>query len=129
MRGCTGISTVLIDPPSGQSIRFPHRKISGDEQLGRFYRTGIADSVLRSATHPGENRIARFALPARQRGVKPPCSLLVVILIIIVVVFVVVVGLSGGVMRHMALVVPELAIDAIGREQLRMRAALDRLAA
>ncbi|MCK1637813.1 hypothetical protein IVA95_09440 [Bradyrhizobium sp. 157] len=26
MRGCTGISTVLIDPPSGQSIRFPRRK-------------------------------------------------------------------------------------------------------
>ena len=55
-------------------------------------------------------------------------SLLVIILVIIIV-FIVVVGLTGGVMLPVALVVPELAIDAVGREQLRMRAALDRLAA
>ena len=42
---------------------------------------------------------------------------------------IVVVGLTGGVVRRVALVVPELAVDAVGREQLRMRAALDRLAA
>ena len=63
-----------------------------------------------------------------QRGIKPPRSLLVVILVIVIV-FIVVVGLTGGVVRRVALVVPELAIDAVGREQLRMRAALDRLAA
>ncbi len=39
---------------------FRVEKISGDEPLGRFYQTGIADSVLRSATHHGETRIARF---------------------------------------------------------------------
>ena len=54
---------------------------------------------------------------------------LLVVIILIVIVFIVVVGLSGGVVRRVALVVPELAIDAVGREQLRMRAALDRLAA
>ena len=63
-----------------------------------------------------------------QRGVKPPGSLLLVIILVIIV-FIVVVGLTGGVVRRVALVVPELAIDAVGREQLRMRAALDRLAA
>ena len=51
------------------------------------------------------------------------------LILIIVIVFIVVVGLTGGVVRRVALVVPELAIDAVGREQLRMRAALDRLAA
>ena len=54
---------------------------------------------------------------ADQRGIKPPRSLLVVILI--VVVFIVVVGLTGGIVRRVALVVPELAVDAVGGEQLR----------
>ena len=78
---------------------------------------------------PGVVRRRLLAADAKrdQRGVKPPGSLLVIILIVIV--FIVVVGLTGGVMRPVALVVPELAIDAVGGEQLRMRAALDRLAA
>jgi hypothetical protein len=63
-----------------------------------------------------------------QRGVKPPGSLLFIILVIVIV-FIVVVGLSGGVMLPVALVVPELAIDAVDRKQLRMRAPFDRLAA
>jgi hypothetical protein len=109
--------------------------------------------VLRSATHDGENWVARFGYlldkkPSRQYGImydaligavradakrdqrrlKPLGSLLVV-LILVVVVFIVVVGLTGGVVWRVALVVPELAIGAVGREQLRVRAALDRLAA
>ena len=57
---------------------------------------------------------------------RPRSLLLVVILVIIV--FIVVVGLTGRIVRLVALVVPELAVGAIGIEQLRVRAALDRLA-
>ena len=62
------------------------------------------------------------------RSVEIPASLLLVVLILVVV-FIVVIGLTGRVMRLVALVVPELAIGAVGGEQLRVRAALDRLAA
>ena len=41
----------------------------------------------------------------------------------------VVVSLIGGLMRDVALIVPQLPVDAVGGEQLGMRAALDRLAA
>jgi 2-polyprenyl-6-methoxyphenol hydroxylase-like FAD-dependent oxidoreductase len=60
--GRAGIPTVLIDPHPVYPFDFRVEKLSGDEQLDRFYRTGIADSVLRSATHDGENWIARFGL-------------------------------------------------------------------
>jgi hypothetical protein len=163
MLGRAGIPTVLIDPHPVYPFDFRVEKISGDEQFGRFYQTGIADSVLRSATHDGETGspdsaasgvrclvdgqsrqlpqghdrertilacAALGALPGvvrrrllaadaqrNQRGVKPPGLLLVIV-------FIVVVGLSGGVVRHMALVVPY----ATGGEQLRLGAALDPLA-
>jgi 2-polyprenyl-6-methoxyphenol hydroxylase-like FAD-dependent oxidoreductase len=73
MLGRAGIPTVLIDPHQVYPFDFRVEKISGDEQLDRFYRTGIADSVLRSATHDGENWIARFGYlldkkPSRQFG-------------------------------------------------------------
>jgi flavin-dependent dehydrogenase len=106
IRGRAGIPTVLIDA----------EKISGDEQLGRFHQTGLADSG--PAADAQRN----------QRRIKWPRLLLVVILIIVIV-FIVVVGLSGSVVRRAALVVPELAVDAVGRKELRMRAALDRPAA
>src|SRR4029453_18026342 len=48
MLGRAGIPTVLIDPHQVYPFDFRVEKISGDEQLDRFYRTGIADSVLRS---------------------------------------------------------------------------------
>ena len=69
-----GIPTVLIDPHQVYPFDFRVEKISGDEQLDRFYQTGIADSVLRSATHDGENWIARFGYlldkkPSRQFGI------------------------------------------------------------
>jgi 2-polyprenyl-6-methoxyphenol hydroxylase-like FAD-dependent oxidoreductase len=74
MLGRAGIPTVLIDPHQVYPLDFRVEKISGDEQLDRFYRTGIADSVLRSATHDGENWIARFGYlldkkPSRQYGI------------------------------------------------------------
>ena len=43
--------------------------------------------------------------------------------------FIVFVGLTGRIVRRVALVVPELAVGAVAREQFGMRAALDRLAA
>jgi 2-polyprenyl-6-methoxyphenol hydroxylase-like FAD-dependent oxidoreductase len=74
MLGRAGIPAVLIDPHQVYPFDFRVEKISGDEQLDRFYRTGIADSVLRSATHDGENWIARFGYlldkkPSRQYGI------------------------------------------------------------
>ena len=46
MLGRVGIATVLIDPHRTYQFDFRVEKISGDDQLGRFYQTGIADSVL-----------------------------------------------------------------------------------
>ena len=74
MLGRAGIPTVLIDPHEVYPFDFRVEKISGDEQVDRFYQTGIADSVLRSATHDGENWIARFGYlldkkPSRQYGI------------------------------------------------------------
>ena len=74
MLGRAGIPTVLIDPHKVYPFDFRVEKLSGDEQVDRFYRTGIADSVLRSATHDGENWIARFGYlldkkPSRQFGI------------------------------------------------------------
>ena len=58
---------------------------------------------------------------------EDPRSLLLVVILIIVV-FIVIVRLTGRIVRLVALVVPELAVGAVGFEQLRVRAALDRLA-
>jgi 2-polyprenyl-6-methoxyphenol hydroxylase-like FAD-dependent oxidoreductase len=74
MLGRAGIPTVLIDPHQVYPFDFRVEKISGDEQVGRFYQTGIADSVLRSATRDDENWIARFGFlldrkPNRQYGI------------------------------------------------------------
>ena len=74
MLGRAGIPTVLIDPHQVYPFDFRVEKISGDEQLDRFYQTGIADSVLRSATYGGENWIALFGYlldkkPSRQYGI------------------------------------------------------------
>jgi 2-polyprenyl-6-methoxyphenol hydroxylase-like FAD-dependent oxidoreductase len=74
MLGRAKISAVVIDPHEAYPFDFRVEKISGDEQVARFYRTGIAESVLRSATHDGENWIARFGYlldkkPSRQYGI------------------------------------------------------------
>ncbi|AWL98306.1 MULTISPECIES: FAD-dependent oxidoreductase [Bradyrhizobium] len=71
MLGRAGISTVLIDPHESYPTDFRVEKLSGQEQVGRFLKTGIAESVLRRATFTGENWIARFGrlldkAPSRQ---------------------------------------------------------------
>jgi 2-polyprenyl-6-methoxyphenol hydroxylase-like FAD-dependent oxidoreductase len=72
--GRAGIAAVLIDPHPVYPPDFRVEKLSGDEQLERFSRTGIAESVLRSATHDGANWIARSGYlldkrPSRQFGI------------------------------------------------------------
>jgi 2-polyprenyl-6-methoxyphenol hydroxylase-like FAD-dependent oxidoreductase len=74
MLGRAGIPAILIDPHPVYPPDFRVEKLSGDEQLERFGKTGIAESVLRSATPDGENWIARFGYlldkrPSRQFGV------------------------------------------------------------
>lgn len=74
MLGRVNIACVLIDPHNVYPLDFRVEKLSGDEQVERFFRTGIAESVLRSATHDGENWIARFGYlldkkPSRQYGI------------------------------------------------------------
>jgi 2-polyprenyl-6-methoxyphenol hydroxylase-like FAD-dependent oxidoreductase len=60
MLGRAGIPAILIDPHPVYPPDFRVEKLSGDEQIERFRKTGIAESVLASATHDGENWIARF---------------------------------------------------------------------
>jgi 2-polyprenyl-6-methoxyphenol hydroxylase-like FAD-dependent oxidoreductase len=60
MLGRAGIPAIVIDPHEVYPFDFRVEKLSGDTQLARFGRTGIAESVLRSATHDGDNWIARF---------------------------------------------------------------------
>jgi 2-polyprenyl-6-methoxyphenol hydroxylase-like FAD-dependent oxidoreductase len=73
MLGRAGIPAIVIDPHPSYPPDFRVEKLSGDEQIERFRKTGIAESVLRSATHDGENWIARFGYlldrrPSRQYG-------------------------------------------------------------
>ena len=75
MLGRAGIATVVIDPHETYLFDFRVEKLSGDTQLERFFGTGIADLVLRSATHGRKNRIARFGhlldkRPSRQFGIS-----------------------------------------------------------
>jgi 2-polyprenyl-6-methoxyphenol hydroxylase-like FAD-dependent oxidoreductase len=60
MLGRAGIPAVLIDPHPTYPPDFRVEKLSGHQQLERFRKTGIAEAVLRTATHDGENWIARF---------------------------------------------------------------------
>jgi 2-polyprenyl-6-methoxyphenol hydroxylase-like FAD-dependent oxidoreductase len=74
MLGRAGIACVLIDPHEVYPFDFRVEKLSGHKQLDRFCQTGIAEGVLRSATHDGENWIARFGYlldkkPSRQYGI------------------------------------------------------------
>ena len=74
MLGRAGISSILIDPHPVYPFDFRVEKLGGEEQLGRFCKTGIGDSVLRSATQADENWIARFGhlldrRPIRQCGI------------------------------------------------------------
>ena len=71
MLGQVDISTVLIDPHENYPADFRVKNLSGQEQLGRFSRTGIVESVLGRATFASGNWIARFGrlldkAPSRQ---------------------------------------------------------------
>ncbi|WP_213772827.1 NAD(P)/FAD-dependent oxidoreductase [Bradyrhizobium sp. dw_78] len=74
MLGRAGIAAVLIDPHPVYPPDFRVEKLSGGGQIERFRKTGIAEPVLRSATHDGENWVARFGYlldkrPSQQFGI------------------------------------------------------------
>ena len=74
MLGRAGIAAVLIDPHPLYPPDFRVEKLSGELQVDRFRATGVAESVLRAATHDGENWIARFGYlldrrPSQQYGI------------------------------------------------------------
>src|SRR6188472_635706 len=74
MLGRAGIPTLLIDPHENYPFDFRVEKLSGGTQLDLLYKTGFADSLLRSTTHDGENWIARAGYlldkrPSRQFGI------------------------------------------------------------
>jgi 2-polyprenyl-6-methoxyphenol hydroxylase-like FAD-dependent oxidoreductase len=74
MLGRAGISAILIDPHPVYRPDFRVEKLSGHQQIERFRKTGLAETILRSATHDGENWIARFGVlldrkPSQQYGI------------------------------------------------------------
>ena len=75
MLGRAGISAVLIDPHAVYPFDLRVEKLSGDEQVERFARTRLAESVLRFGNpRDGENWIAGFGYlldkkPSRQYGI------------------------------------------------------------
>jgi 2-polyprenyl-6-methoxyphenol hydroxylase-like FAD-dependent oxidoreductase len=75
MLGRAGVSAVLIDPHPVYPPDFRVEKISGEVQLERLRKTGLAQMALRSATPDGENWIARFGYlldkrPSQQYGIR-----------------------------------------------------------
>jgi hypothetical protein len=71
MLGRAGISTILVDPHPIYPCDFRVEKLSGNDQLARLFKTGIAESVLRSTTHEGENWIARFGYLLDRKPRRP----------------------------------------------------------
>jgi 2-polyprenyl-6-methoxyphenol hydroxylase-like FAD-dependent oxidoreductase len=74
MLGRAGISATLVDPHQVYPSDFRVEKLSGQLQVDRFRKTGIADATLRKATHDGENWIARLGYlldktPSQQYGI------------------------------------------------------------
>jgi 2-polyprenyl-6-methoxyphenol hydroxylase-like FAD-dependent oxidoreductase len=74
MLGRAGVSVILIDPHSVYPPDFRVEKLSGYGQIERFRKTGLAEATLRSATHDGENWIARAGYlldkrPSQQYGI------------------------------------------------------------
>jgi 2-polyprenyl-6-methoxyphenol hydroxylase-like FAD-dependent oxidoreductase len=74
MLGRAGVPAILIDPHEVARPDFRVEKLSGHQQVERFRKTGLAETVLRSATHDGENWIARFGVlldrrPSQQFGI------------------------------------------------------------
>src|ERR1700710_329857 len=74
MLGRAGVHGILVDPHPVYRPDFRVEKLSGEQQIERFRKTGIAEAVLRSASHDGENWIARFGYlldkkPSQQFGI------------------------------------------------------------
>jgi 2-polyprenyl-6-methoxyphenol hydroxylase-like FAD-dependent oxidoreductase len=74
MLGRAGIPAILIDPNPVYRPDFRVEKLSGQQQIERFRKTGLAETILRSAAHDGENWIARFGVllnrkPSQQYGI------------------------------------------------------------
>jgi 2-polyprenyl-6-methoxyphenol hydroxylase-like FAD-dependent oxidoreductase len=74
MLGRAGISATLVDPHRVYPPDFRVEKLSGQQQVDRFRKTGVADATLRKATHDGQNWIARFGYlldktPSQQYGI------------------------------------------------------------
>jgi 2-polyprenyl-6-methoxyphenol hydroxylase-like FAD-dependent oxidoreductase len=74
MLGRAGIAAVLVDPHPVYPRDFRVEKLSGDEQIERFRKTGLSDAVLRKAAQANENWIARFGMlldkaPRQQIGI------------------------------------------------------------
>lgn len=74
MLGRAGIPTIVIDPHEHYPFDFRVEKIGNALQLARLAETGTAHAVLRSATHDGENWIARRGhlidkTPSQQHGI------------------------------------------------------------
>ena len=90
---------------------FSFRSVSIDN--GLYWR---AQRWARFLAWLGEGKLAAATQARVGAATNAPRSLLVVV-ILVVVIFIVVVGLTGRIVRRVALVVPELAVGAVGREQ------------
>ena len=77
---------------------------TGGRSAGRASWPGSAKASLRRLRKRGRRGTNATALTPRRRH-------------LLVIVFIVVVGLTGGIVRRVALVVPELAVGAVGGEQ------------
>jgi 2-polyprenyl-6-methoxyphenol hydroxylase-like FAD-dependent oxidoreductase len=74
MLGRAGVPAVLVDPHRVYPPDFRIEKLGGAEQIARLQKTGLADAVLRRATHDGVNWIARYGFlldksPSLQFGI------------------------------------------------------------
>ncbi len=74
MLGRAEISTVVIDPHEKYPFDFRVEKIGNALQLKRLAETGMANTVLQSTTHDGENWVARRGhllekMPSHQHGI------------------------------------------------------------
>jgi 2-polyprenyl-6-methoxyphenol hydroxylase-like FAD-dependent oxidoreductase len=74
MLGRAGVAAVLVDPHRAYPPDFRIEKLGGAEQIARLRKTGLADAVLRRATHDGVNWIARYGFlldkpPSLQFGI------------------------------------------------------------
>jgi len=74
MLGRAGIAAILVDPHPVYPADFRVEKLSGDEQIERLRKSGLADAVFRKAAQTNENWIARSGVlldkaPREQIGI------------------------------------------------------------